>query len=233
MALTIPEKIRYVAEVENVKEVSLVANADLRYWRELIRNEEFSPYDDHGNAELLITSADLVWKGMRSREVSVSLKICANDRNEPDGFYLLHAFNSSRVFAWIERNVFHTPYYHANIAVKTEPYPSVRVSSGSEALIHLQVAERANSLSSSEWKWLGPVFLPQIKGARKTRKLFFARIEGSTETFSFDASKDILRFDHDGSHGIIRQLKESGIIGKEWQIRKKAFHGKSKTYDQN
>ena len=233
MAHAIPEKIRYVAEVENVKEVSLFANADLAYWREQIRNEEFVPYDDDGKAELLITSADLVWKGMRSQEVSISLKVCANDLNEPNGFYLVHAFNSSRIFAWIERNVFHTPYYHTDIAVRTDPGAAVLVASGSDSLIHLQIGERDTPPSLVNWRWLGPVFLPPFKASHKTKKVFFARIEGSTETFSFDASKDILRFDHDGLRGIIRQLKDSGIIGKEWHIRKKAFHGKSKTYDQN
>lgn len=87
MNYSVPEKIKYVAEVEDVREVTLIANADLSYWRDHLRNSGFVPYVDNGKAELMISSADLKWKSMRSQEVSVSVKICCTKKMNPTGTF--------------------------------------------------------------------------------------------------------------------------------------------------
>ena len=81
MNYSVPEKIKYVAEVEDVREVTLIANADLSYWRDYLRNDGFVPYVDNGKAELMISSADLVWEGIRSLEVLISISEFCNNPN--------------------------------------------------------------------------------------------------------------------------------------------------------
>ncbi len=231
MAHKIPEKIQYVAVVTGVHEVTLVANADLEYWKEKLKDEEVKVYDDQGKAELMISSADLVWKGMRSQEVSVSIKVCDNDRNEPNGFYLIHAFNSSRLFAWIERKVFHTPYYYGRIEVSAEHPVSVIVGEKGHTWMMLHIPESRFPVMSENRQWNGPIFLPSLGGSRKDHgRLFYAKIGGATEVHSFQPSVDLIRIQESIHHPVLRMLLDSNVTGKEWHIRKEAAHAKSKTY---
>lgn len=228
MNYSVPAKIKYVAEVKDVREVTLLANADLTYWRENLKNEGFVPYDDNGKAELMISSADLVWKGMRSQEVSVCINVCCNNKNKPDGYFLIHAFNSSRLFAFIERNVFHTPYYYGQIRILDQIPVSVVVSTNEETVLAIHMSENRLPERVETRQWDGPVFLPRPQGKKNDKgKLFFARISGLTDVYSYQPSSDLIRL-----QGLeLQMLRESGLAGKEWQIRKNAAHAKSKTYN--
>ena len=232
MNYSVPEKIKYVAKVEDVREVTLIANADLSYWRDHLRNDGFVPYVDNGKAELMISSADLKWKSMRSQEVSVSVKICCNDKNEPDGYFLLHAFNSSRLFAFIERIFFHTPYYYGRIAVSAEHPVSVVVDEKEQNLMMLHIPENRLPDKTENKDWNGPIFLPFQPGKKADqRKLFFAKIGGLTRVYSFQPSTDLIRLQRAKKHPVIQMLQESNLTGKEWQVRNNASHAKSKTYE--
>jgi hypothetical protein len=83
--------VRYVAELEHVREITIAGDAD------------------EGRTQLLIISADAVYCGIRFRELSIS-RVLADGRAE-----LLQAYNSVRFFAFCERAFFKTPYLHGNV----------------------------------------------------------------------------------------------------------------------
>ncbi len=105
---------QYSVIVHHVKEVSLYGSADLPYWRAFLQREGLVPLDDHGQAQLLLIAADMVWNRVRFTELSFSVALARPGAPEQRaGMYLIQAFNSVRWFAWVERTFFQTPYYHA------------------------------------------------------------------------------------------------------------------------
>jgi len=214
------------AEIEPVREVSLLGLADRAPWVALLEKEGLTPADCEGKAQFMLTASDSVFKGIPFREFAVSVKATATHGDpEAEGYYLVHAFNSLRVFAFVERAVFHTPYYHAAVSVETRLPASVRVTRGETPLFHAEMAADSTPrelLRDAVGGFRGPIFLP---GGR----LFYATIEGQTQAYAFDPTRDVAVFTPTSREPLLKGLRDSGFQGKEWQIRSSARHAKSRT----
>lgn len=214
------------AEIHPVREVSLLGTADLAPWTELLQNEGLAPAARGGKAQVLITASDSVFKGVPFRELAFSVKaVPTGAYPEAEGYTLLHAFNSSRFFAFIERAVFHTPYYPAAVTVDTGLPASVRATRGAQTLFRAEMGSEPASrqpLSDGPDGYRGPIFLP---GGR----VFYATIEGRTQTYAFDPERDEAIISPTAREPLLERLRDSGFRGETWFIRESARHAKSKT----
>lgn len=220
--------VKFVAELEGVREVSLTGSADLDYWRRQLAPEGLVPLEREGRAQVLIVAADAKFRGLRFQEMSFSVLAARADAQGRQGAFLVQAFNSRRFFAFCERWWFKTPYGHGQVTVSIYPPASLRLTTGDggefQAVMHLPIDE----LSPATAVWDGPVFLSAAAG--KPPRKFFARIRGETGISSFRLGKDRFTVRASPRAAVLQQLLDSGFTPSEWQIRPTAYHAKSKTY---
>ena len=57
--------IKYLAEPKHVREVSLLGTADLDFWKARLEDEDLTPAERDGKAQLLIVAADMRFMGIR------------------------------------------------------------------------------------------------------------------------------------------------------------------------
>src|SRR4051812_1979975 len=107
--------VKYVAELAHVREVSLLGSAELTYWKDRLQGEGLTLAERDGQAQVLIVAADSRYMGVRFRELSFSVLTAGYQGDPAEGAYLVQAFNSCRFFAFCERALFSTPYYHADV----------------------------------------------------------------------------------------------------------------------
>ena len=120
--------VKWISQLAHVREVSLLGTADLAYWKDRLQEEKLFPAERDGQAQVLIIAADSKYWGVRFRELSFSVLVCPHEeRTLQNAAYLLGAYNSLRLFAFVEQRFFSTPYSHGD----------VRVSASLPAFVHL------------------------------------------------------------------------------------------------
>ncbi|HYO24799.1 MAG TPA: hypothetical protein VEQ85_07605, partial [Lacipirellulaceae bacterium] len=97
--------IKYAAQVQGVQEVSLRGEADLQPWSAELAALGLTPIVEAGRVGAMLSATSARFRGVRVREFSIALLARENDTGR-EGWYLAHAFNSLRLFAWIERTMF-------------------------------------------------------------------------------------------------------------------------------
>lgn len=225
------ENIKFVAKLSGVKEVSLLGTARFDYWQDVLRPHGLSPVPLDGEAQIIVVAAKARFKGVLYSEVGFSIVVSPNQKRHTlrDAVCLLRAYNSNRFFAFIERNVFATPYRYGKCEIELDPI-GVRVSIRGETLFSVQmgsVSHRERSQMDNDG-WYGTIAIIPPKGL--ANKYFVAKIDGPTTNYSFDGACDTLTFAKGSGIPILTQLAESGFHGKQWIIRPSANHAKSKTY---
>ena len=232
----IARPVKFVAVITHAREVSLLGTADLRFWQDRLRSERLHPIERDGKAQILISAVDARFKGLRFQELSVSIAAGPVDGSaERAGYYLARAFNSRRLFAWVERRMLSTPYYHARVEVDCGLPASIDVADGSRILLGARMTSDGAAgrvpLRSGDEFWEGPLFLPRSgRRADSPGNWFFAKIGGHAQTYAF-AAGDVLTLSPHGSHEIFQSLIDSGFKARDWIIRENATHAKSKTFD--
>ena len=227
--------VKYHVEISPVREVTLVGTADLGFWKSRLQAEGLYPTNRDGRAQLLISAVEGKFKGIKFRELSISVSVARQqDRAEWDAAYLVHAYNSLRFFAFVERMFFHTPYWPGQIAVETRPVASFQVSKKGRVLLRTEMVQPGTTtratLRHGHESWAGPIFLPSRSSASGADgKLFFGKLSGDTEVYAFDPAHDTITLGRSPDDAILEWLDESQFIGQEWMIRECATHGKSKT----
>ncbi len=223
------ESSHFDVVVADVQEVTLRGSAQLEYWRRALSSESLEPASVEGEAQVMVTAVQARFKRIRFRELSVSIAV--GERNAAaSGYFLAHAFNSVRFFAFVERARFHTPYYHAHIQVRDGVPCHVRLSK--RQTLHLQA--EMNSTKSREplvqenvdLRW--PIYLPTHPRRSNQRRLFHARLAGPTRVYAFD-SRDTFTLQPSAEDPVFQQLIDSRFTPKEWHVRSEGIHGKSKT----
>ena len=223
------QRIRYVAEPKHVREVTLTGTADFGFWSDYLKAEGLTPMRCGDAAQILVVSAEMVYLGVRFTEVSFSVRTVLTQDGSSAGMRLLHAFTSSRVFAWCERTMFATPYSHGACRVSVQSPPSVRLDAPGGCVLSAEMFPLARSATrAGDESWEGPVFLPP-RGAAGDGRLFFGRLSGHTVVYPFSSS-DRFAMDLSAGGGVLQPLADSRFFPQEWVVRADATHGKSKTY---
>jgi hypothetical protein len=221
--------------VSPVREVSLVGYADLNHWRGKLAVHGLHPTEADGSAEMLLVACEGRFMGVRFRELSVSVFVAreAGSRGR-DGVLLLRAFNSIRFAAFVERTMFHTPYYPQRVAVSPDVPAFVRLGRETDPILFASMADDESasdrlSVAASDG-WQGPIYLPDLRDAAVgAERLFYGSLTGDTRSAAFDATRDTFRLGAKASDPIVPLLAEARFKPTQWILRACATHGKSKT----
>jgi hypothetical protein len=224
---------KYVGVLSHVREVTLQGRADLRFWENRLRAERLVPDDFDGQARILISAIESRFLGLKFRELCIAVVVSSNeDRAAENGFYFVQAFNSSRFFAAAERRLFSTPYLHGRITVDARLPASIGLNADTGDSFRAEMSPataHSEPLRTETEGWERAIFLPR-SGRGDTRKLFFAKVCGHTQTFAFSPQQDVIIFDDSPRSQVFGCLIDSGFSGLEWSIRENATHARSKTY---
>lgn len=224
---------RYNVKISPVRDIMLRGTADLTFWQERLRGENVVPVVAEGKAQLMLIAVDAKFMGVRFRELSVAVSVDLAEAGGPhDAAYLVHAFNSVRLFAFVERTFYHTPYHHAKIRVETRLPAAFEASLAEGTIIKAEMSpdsavDTRRPSRSDEERWEGPILLPRA-GAQTESKLFFARLTGHSDAYWFSA-RDAITLAPTPRAPIIEWLAESEFAPQEWAIRETATHARSKS----
>jgi hypothetical protein len=227
--------VKFVADVQHVKEVSLLGRADLAYWTGRLSGEGLNPLAVDGEARLLLIAAELKWKGVRFSELSFSVLLQGEPDEPRDQSYLLVAYNSSRLLAFCERAFFSTPYDHGDVRTAVTPGANIELAFGSDTAFRAVMQNGGDTprkpLRSGEEGWNGPVYLPRKSGsATRPCTVFIARITGLTKAYEFSGDDDVFDIRKTLMAPPLAELIESRFRPMQWILRPDARHAKSKTY---
>jgi hypothetical protein len=221
--------VKFVAELEGVREVSLTGTADLEYWRRQLAPEGLVPLEREGRAQILIVAADAKFRGLRFQEMSFSVLASPADAQDRQGAFLVQAFNSRRFFAFCERWWFKTPYGHGQVTASSNLPARIQLITAQNDEFRAQMRTPIDDANHAyKGGWEGPVHLPTGLGGRPRK--FIARIRGETLTVPFRLGLDSFSIAPPSRAKVLQQLLDSGFAPREWQIRFNAYHAKSKTY---
>lgn len=224
------DRPQYIAALTGVEEVTLRGTVDLAYWRERLLPYGLTPLPTAGQAQLLVISAQSKYMGIRFREVSFSVVVTPEATSQfPDAAFLIQAFNSHRFFACCERWLFSTPYVYAACRIRSTPPVRVGVTIGPHEVFTASMgcSPTRQDVANAMDGWHGKVWLPASRVSR--RPYFVAEIRGATAKIPFDPAQDEVTLGLADSHPIAEHLHASCFQGREWFVRRQAFHGKSRT----
>ena len=217
--------IKYAADLDNVREVTLHGTADLPFWKEALRKQGFFPYHEGDSAILLLSAIDAKWRGFKFREFVIAVGVCYNESGTSlDGYYLPYAFNSSRLLAFSERMFFGTPYSQADIQLENKLPAFIKLYDRIEVLLRAEMAVPDAPPIVEDLEWKGPIFLPNRRGK------FFAILAGETAIYPFSPETDLFEIKPGSRYEIFQQLIDSDFTGSVWGLRSSSRHAKSKTY---
>ncbi len=219
--------IQYTADIDNVKEVILYGGADLAYWQQTLAPLGLEPVSHEGSAQMLLSVTDLKYMGVRFNEFTLSVLVAASG-NRPSGYYLAHAYNTSGLFALMERAFFSTPYYHASIELKDTVPASFSLRDGSGVVLSAMFGG-TTAARTEIGVWEGPIYLPMRVSNGGATKLFYASLGGETAIYPFSPA-DTFRVQSPQPRHALQMLVESHFTPFEWRICSNAKHKKSKTY---
>ncbi len=224
MKIIEPQNAKFVAEISGVKELRLIGRADLHFWNKHLSGNSFQAFAaENGCAEITVGATELVWKRFRFNELTVSLAVAdESNARKQIGYFLLHAFNSNRFFAFCERVFFSTPYFFGTVNLKETTPASLAVWSDNQLILKAGMNKFGCPPSEVGDDWEGTVFLPR-------GKYFAAKLSGKSKVCPFSES-DKLELNGDGKFPVFDRLTESNFAPREWRMRSDAFHAKSKTY---
>jgi hypothetical protein len=224
--------IRYTVEIKSVRELNLVGRADLAYWTAHLAGTGLTLLSVDGQAELSLGATDLTWLGVRFNESIVVLTLAEPAAPEAAaGSYLIHAFNSNRALAFMERAFFKTPYYPAAIQLHDAPPARIQVTDSGGGLLRAEAAPRTAPPASGTWDWEGAVHLPRQRAAPQGHGGYFhVKLAGPGQSYPFNPATDTFSLTPSALSPVFQWLKDSHFTPQEWRHRPAATHSKSKTY---
>ena len=228
---------KYIAVLPHVREIALLGTSDFTFWNDRLAEENLSPLDFGGQSRILISAMESRYVGIKFREISITVFARRTDSDGGQhGLFLALAFNSSRLFAAVERAAFSTPYRHGRIRVETGLPGSIALFDGPDAALTAAMAHDGPASCREPIRvgadgWEGPIFLPRHgRGPRASGKWFFAKVGGHTRVYPFLPAVDQVKVGSGSSHDTLRRVIGSGFSGQEWSIREDAWHARSRTF---
>jgi hypothetical protein len=212
--------ISYTTIIEPVLEVSLIGDANFANWQPKLEAEGLDIRHHGDKIPVILSAVEATYMGMMFREFSISLAI--NDSH----YFLAHAYNSNRFFAWVERRLFRTPYYHATVT--TTPH-KVAIHQNQKMVFEAILPEDAPITSQIDESFEWQIGLP--KSLRKKYDVphyFYARLEG--QSHHYDSLSAHMIFSPSPTSDIFALLQQSEFTIRDWLVRPHGRHSKSKTY---
>jgi hypothetical protein len=244
-----PAPIQYAVEVKSVRELNLVGRADLAYWTAHLAGTGLTPLSVDGYAEVTLGATDLTWMGLRFNESILVLTLAEAAAPHPNdaepktpygqassgqaaaGSYLLHAYNSRRSLAFMERAFFRTPYYPAAIQLSTQSPARLQVVDRAGGGLRAEVGTSVRPTRATDDIWEGAVHLPRQRTAPQGRAgYFYVRLAGPGEAFPFVYGSDTVTFAPSRESPVFKWLQASRFTPREWRCRPDATHSKSRTH---
>ena len=217
--------VKYAADLDNVRDVTLYGTADLPFWKAVLRKERLFPYREADKALLLLSATDAKWRGFKFREFVIAVGVCYNENGVSlDGYYLLQAFNSSKLLTFSERAFFRTPYFQGDLQLENRLPAFIKLYDRVEVLLQAEMAMPEATPTVEYLEWKGPIFLPNRRGK------FFAILAGEADIYPFSPEADRFEVKPASRYRIFQQLIESNFTGSVWTLRNSSRHARSKTY---
>ncbi len=228
-----PLPVKYIAQLEGVRELALLGAAEFSWWRDHLAGEELEPVEVDGQAQVLVTGLDTKWMGIQFRDLSVAVAARCQSGSVETGMFLARAFNASRFFAGVERWWFHLPYqFRADLHVELGNPTAIRLGGQPAVDLFAELGPREPSVEPAparEMGHTGALFLP--KGRDRTRRRWsMVQIHGLTSTFDFDADRDRFELGSECPDPILAGLRVSQFRGIQRHLRRSATHARSKTF---
>ena len=220
--------IDYLVSVTDVSEVALVGYADASFWRERLEKEDLFAYPGGGQVEITLAAASIRWRGVDSLEFTMSLAVMDRPEGGEKSYYLVQAFSSSRIFVWVERGIFSSPYSHANVRLDTRLPASFGVLQGKDWYFSAQMAAQARLVNAESEVWEGIIYLPgdRILGLHHH---FYASLGGRTHTSPFVPGQDRFYINSSTPRKVFNWLQDSCFSPQTWKISLDAVHSRSVT----
>lgn len=213
--------VEYVTVVEPVLEVTLICTGDVAPWQQTLSREGLTLPQEQAQIEMVLSAAEMKYMGVKFQEFSISLRI------DDTQALLVYAFNSNRLFAFMERAVFRTPYYFAAIGVNAH---RIQVMNGQQRFFDATLPETASLTHSASELNDFRVWLPSAseQGDKKAH-YFNARLEGETKHYAIPPDGAVLAIGAE-LPAPLRALRSSNPHIKQWYVRDRARHSKSRTF---
>jgi hypothetical protein len=223
--------IQYTVELKSVRELSLFGRADLDYWTAHLAGTGLTPLSVNGQAELSLGATDLAWMGVRFNESILVLTLAEPAAPHAAlGSYLLHAYNSNRALAFMERAFFKTPYHPAAIQLADQTPARFQVTDPAGGGFRAE-AVGAPTARLTHDTWEGAVHLPRQRSAPQGHGgYFYVRLTGPGEAYPFEAGRDTFALNPSADSPVLDWLSASHFTPREWRHRPAATHSKSRTY---
>ena len=224
--------VPYIATIQHVREVALVGSSDLAYWSKHLQTARLYPWNNAGQAELLVSVPRLRWMGLSFCELSIAVRVSlSSDGASDDGVYLAYAFNTRPMMAWMERAFFSTPYHHAQIDLNEHLPCGFSLHDGEHEVIEARMGPVEREGVTRDEHWEAALYLPRTgHTGTNGRKQFHAKIAGATKVFAFVAGTDRFVAHPSFRHAGLDCLVDGGFAPRDWHVRPDAVHARSKTF---
>lgn len=221
---------RFIVEVQHVTEVSVTGQADLSFWQARLSSHGLFPFTTTGQADVVLSATALSSMGRHTNEFTIGVPASERPAADAfDGMYLVQAFNSSRLFAWIERSFFSTPYSLGHIQLDDGVPARISLADQSGPLIDVRQMPGAVLQHGQDEDWQGFIYLPRRgNDRRESGKHFVARLAGFTKVYAADATTVVLV--PRPQWPALQWLRDSRWTPTAWRIRHDAVHARSRTF---
>jgi len=223
--------IGYPVTLHQVRELRLIGRADLAYWRDQLRGEALAPADVEGGAEAVLAVTSARWLGRRFCECSLSVSISRDPAGSTrDGLFLAQAYSDVAAFAWVERNLFGSPYRHARIAFDSAPAWGVEMQGPTGEAVRARMGPAALvGIAPLAEDWRGPLVLPRLPG-KSAGQYFRARLAGTARYAPFVHERDGFRIDEGAPDSAWAVLNASGFEPHTWRVCDDALHARTASF---
>lgn len=223
--------MKYVAEISDVREVTLMGASEFAPWEAELRPLGLTPLRRDDRAEMFVSVAAASWKGKRFREVAVGVSVSRSPDGESlDGYYMACAFHSSRLFAWIERTCFKAPHRAADVTLNEQVPAQFDIRCGGHCGIGASMGAAREPIREGDERWELPIYVPSRIGSDGAkRSYYYARARGLARIYEFDSANDVIVFNQGAGDREVAKLAECRFVGAEWLIRNNGVHARGKT----
>lgn len=202
----------------------------MSFWQARLSSHGLFPFTTTGQADVVISATALYSMGRHTHELTIGVPACERPAADSfDGMFLVQAFNSSRLFAWIERTFFSTPYDLGHIQLDDHVPARISLADQDGPMIDLHQAPGAVLQHSQDEDWQGRIYLPRRTAeGGGPGKYFVARLAGFTEVYSADATK--VQLTPRPQWRALQWLLDSNWMPTTWRVRQDAIHARSRTF---